>query len=263
VTVVATVDADARAAYDALAPAYDVLTSAYAYEHWLAALEELLVSHGLAGRRMLDLACGTGNSFLPFHDRGYHVTGCDFSSAMLDIARTKAPDVHLELADMRALPVLGRFDLISCLDDALNYLLDESEVAAALDGIARNLNDTGLAVWDLNTVAQYRGQFARDQIIDRGGTYIGWQASRHDQQAVPGALVDVAVDLFIHQAHGRWSRTTSVHRQRHWPRSTIEAICDTVDLELLDVRGQHPGGLVDSHLDELSHVKAIYVARAR
>ena len=39
--------------------------------------------HGFAGKRLLDLACGTGNSFVPFMGRGFRVTGCDASPAML------------------------------------------------------------------------------------------------------------------------------------------------------------------------------------
>src|SRR5512143_3404997 len=86
-------------AYDCLAPYYDAFTAGYDYATWTAALEALAAEHGLAGKRLLDVACGTGKSFLPFLGRGYEVTACDISPAMLAIARTKAPDtVRLEFA---------------------------------------------------------------------------------------------------------------------------------------------------------------------
>ena len=44
------------------------------YPSWTATLERLAVRHGLAGRRLLDVGCGTGKSFLPFLARGYDVS---------------------------------------------------------------------------------------------------------------------------------------------------------------------------------------------
>ena len=41
-----TLIAPARDAYDALAPVYDVLTARYAYDRWLAALEDLALVLG-------------------------------------------------------------------------------------------------------------------------------------------------------------------------------------------------------------------------
>ena len=69
----------AEAAYDALAPAYDILTADYDYDAWLSAIERVAIAHGLTGRRVLDVACGTGKSFLPLLERGYEVTACDIS----------------------------------------------------------------------------------------------------------------------------------------------------------------------------------------
>ena len=97
----------AQEAYEALAPVYDVLTAGYPHDRWLEQLEEIAVEHGLRGRRLLDVACGTGASFLPMVNRGYSVTGCDIAQAMLDRARQKAPRARLEHADMRCLPSWG------------------------------------------------------------------------------------------------------------------------------------------------------------
>src|SRR5690349_16268572 len=122
-----TTNNQAAAAYDVLAPYYDDYTSGYAYEPWIAAIERRAVALGLRGRRALDLACGTGNSTGPLFARGYSVRACDISARMIREARRKyreQADAFL-VADMRALPALGEFDLVLCLDDAVNYLLSE------------------------------------------------------------------------------------------------------------------------------------------
>jgi len=111
-----------------LAPASDLLTADYAYGPRLAALERLALRHGLAGRRLRDVACGTGKSFMPLLERGFEVTACDLSPEMVAEARRKAGGpAELHVADMRRLPVLGEFDLITCLDDAINVHASASD----------------------------------------------------------------------------------------------------------------------------------------
>jgi len=254
---------EAGAAYDTLAPAYDLLTREYAYDRWLPALEQLARNQGLRGSRLLDVACGTGESFLPLRERGYEITACDISAAMLARARAKAPDVVLHELDMRELPALGSFDLITCIDDPLNYLLDEDELEATLRGFARNLAAGGVAVWDLNTLAQYQGQFARDHIVADEGMFVGWRGWASDPEGLRGAVIEIAIDVFAADAGGAWRRETSIHRQRHWTRETVGRLSQAVGLELVDVRGQRPGVVIEPDLDELIHTKAIYVARLK
>jgi SAM-dependent methyltransferase len=202
----------AREAYDDLAPDYDLLTAGYPYERWLAALEALARDHGAEGRDVLDVACGTGKSFLQLLERGWRVVGCDISPAMLAVARTKAPTARLVQADMRALGRLGEFDLVTCLDDALNYLLDERELEAALSGIRGNLRPHGVAIWDVNTLAQYRASFARDHTTDRDGVFLAWRGETAPSLE-PGGPAQATVDVFAPARDGLWERRSSVHRR--------------------------------------------------
>lgn len=115
----------AACAYDVLAPYYDDFTAGYAYERWMGAIEDRAAALGLGGRRALDLACGTGKSTAQLIARGYSVLACDISPGMIAQAQSRYPE-HADrflVADMRDLPELGEFDLILCLDDAVNYLL--------------------------------------------------------------------------------------------------------------------------------------------
>src|SRR5688500_2869916 len=53
----------ARDAYDAAADIYDDFTADHDYDGWTALIERLARAHGLAGDHLLDVGCGTGNSF--------------------------------------------------------------------------------------------------------------------------------------------------------------------------------------------------------
>jgi SAM-dependent methyltransferase len=226
----------------------------------LERVERLALAHGLTGRRVLDLGCGTGKNFIPMLDRGYEVTACDFSPAMLAAAARKAPSVALHQADLRALPVLGEFDLVTALDDPLNYLLTEAELRAAFSGISPNLRPGGLLIFDLNTLTQYRGQFARDATIDDGDIFFAWRGDASNMHAESGATIQATLEVFSNRGSGAWERRSSVHSQRHWPRGTVEPLARAAGLRVLGVYGQAGGARIDDELDELIHPKAIYVA---
>src|SRR3954468_9428082 len=127
----------ARAAYDALASTYDAFTADYDYERWLPVLAGLAAEYGARGRRLLDVACGTGRSFEPMLRRGYEVMACDISPAMVEraAARLHGSGGTAAVADMRRLPDWGTFDLVTCLDDAVNYLYSELDLDAAFANV--------------------------------------------------------------------------------------------------------------------------------
>jgi SAM-dependent methyltransferase len=249
----------AREAYERLAPAYDILTADYHHDRWLAVLEQLAREHGLSGHALLDVACGTGKSFLPLLARGYRVVGCDISPAMLARAAEKAPQARLVQADMRTLGRIGAFDLVTCLDDALNYLVEPADLHAALAGIRLNLGPGGIAIWDLNTLAMYRSEFATDRLTDRDGHFMVWHGETAAELAA-GGPAQATVEVFTPAGDGLWRRRSSVHRQRHWPHDQVRAIAGRAGLRLLAVHGQHPGAVLDPALDELVHSKAVYLA---
>lgn len=90
-------------AYERWARAYDT------YPNILIAAEEPRVRALLSevrGKRVLDVACGTGRHTLWLADRGAHVTGVDRSRAMLEVAREKdRSGIDFREGDADALPV--------------------------------------------------------------------------------------------------------------------------------------------------------------
>ncbi|HWB68413.1 MAG TPA: class I SAM-dependent methyltransferase, partial [Solirubrobacterales bacterium] len=74
----------AKLAYEAIAPVYDEFTAHHDYELGLGGLLPELERRGLRGKRLLDVGCGTGKSFLPMLERGWEVSGCDISAGMIE-----------------------------------------------------------------------------------------------------------------------------------------------------------------------------------
>src|SRR3954454_12042179 len=114
----AIIEGSASSAFEALAPFYDSYTDGYEYEAWMANVEAVALRHGLRGKRLLDIGCGTGKSFMPLLWRGYEVTACDVSPSMVDRARrlSRGTGARLIVADARELPRFGIFDLVTSMD---------------------------------------------------------------------------------------------------------------------------------------------------
>lgn len=252
----------ALAAYDAMAPSYDAFTAHHRYDEWTATLEDLAREAGLRGRRLLDVACGTGKSFLPFLGRGYDVTACDVSPRMAAIATRKAAGrAAVSVHDMRTLPRLGEFDLVCCLDDALNYLHTPGEVHAALAGMAANLAPGGVVVFDTNTLLSYRTFFATMSVVQGDGEVLVWDG-RTAADLPPRRLARATLEMLRARDDGTWIRTYSHHVQRHHVPSDVHAALTTAGLEPVATRGMYLDGSLSDRLDDLEDTKAIYVARA-
>ena len=254
----------AREAYRSLAGFYDVLTAHHQHEVWLGRLEALALQCGLSGRRVLDVACGTGKSLLPLVRRGYSVTGCDLSPEMLAVARRAVPaDVRLVEADMRALPDLGEFDLVTCLDDAINYLLGADDLRRALRSMASLLHPDGLLVFDTNTLATYEADYTHSQVVEGEDVFLCWRGQGLTPgRAGAGLQARATIEIFRRTEDQRWERRQSVHRQRHWSRDEVQRALRAARLRCVRVLGQRVGAVLEPELDETAHTKALYVARA-
>lgn len=260
-TPTATAD-PATAAYEALAPFYDAYTHSYDHHRWLANLEAIALEAGLRGHRLLDVACGTGKSFMPMLDRGYAVVACDMSPAMVERARRRSghADAEVLVADMRDLPCLGTFDLATCLDDSLNYLLSEEELERALAGVALNLRPGGVFVFDLNSLAVYRRLFSQDRVAETDEAMFCWRGTGETAVA-SGAVCEATIEIFSERDGGCWARTSSRHRQRHHDPALVQMLLPRAGFELVGLYGQVTGARLEQPIDEDRHLKLVYCCR--
>lgn len=247
---------DAKATYEAMASVYDLFTAHYDDELWIGELVSVLERNGLRGERLLDVACGTGKSFLPMLDRGWEVTACDISPAMLACARAKVGEgASLSVADMRCLPEIGKFDLVWALDDSINYLLSEDELLNALRGMVANLAPRGLLLFDVNTLVAYRSFFAETVVVEHAGRRLVWRGQTASD-AKSGSICEAVLE------EDGGPTKTHEHRQRHFADAEIRSAVKRAGLTLVDAYGLYTDGILRQPLDERAHTKAVYIARA-
>jgi SAM-dependent methyltransferase len=135
-------------AYDRLGPAYDT---------WCrSVLEDIPFYVDLAvrsGGPVLELGVGSGRVAVPTALAGITVVGVDTSPAMLELARRRAEphavDLRLVEADMRSLPDLGRFALVTIPFRALLHLSSDEERRGVLAAVRQRLEPGGALAFDV------------------------------------------------------------------------------------------------------------------
>lgn len=125
--------------YDTFGEAYAIETEHSLINAYYTRPAILDLAGDVAGRRILDAGCGAGPLFASLRDRGAHVSGFDFSSTMVGLARKRlGEDADLRVADLsQPLPYADQAfdDVISAL--VLHYLEDWTAPLAELRRIIR------------------------------------------------------------------------------------------------------------------------------
>lgn len=198
-------------------------------------LPDIFDRFGREPHRICDLACGTGDAAIQLAREGYEVTGIDLSARMLAEARALGVAAGVQVqwlqADARAFVLQDPVDVVTCMFDALNYLLTEEELAAAFRCVHDCLRPGGLFLFDMNTRAGLIEEWGTSERIEapEDGLLLLWQSS-HDYEKDINSLTLTA---FVREENGMYRRIREVHRERAYPVERVAALCAQAGLSVL------------------------------
>lgn len=188
-------------------------------------LADLLARHPVPGRRMLDLACGTGTLAIEFAAQGWEVVGLDQSPEMLAIARDRALAADVALGTVQAdlcafapqdVPP-GMFDLVTCTYDSLNYLTDDADLQACFGGVARVLRPGGLFVFDMNTRHFLEHEWGTCEVIECPG-FVQINQTRFDPAT---ACSTMRLTGFVGNDLDGYARFDEIHIERAYDPQAV------------------------------------------
>ncbi|MFI6078669.1 class I SAM-dependent DNA methyltransferase [Actinoplanes sp. NPDC051343] len=245
--------------YNSYADTYEHLYRRNDYDQWVGLYLDLIRRYTAPGRRLLDIGAGTGLASIRFASAGYDVTAFDISPEMLRHAAAKpgSENVSFTVADVRNLPDLGKFDVAVTLGEPFLYLLDEHELAAALNGVSGSLSPGGLLVFDLATegfLQRLRSKFVIDD-EDGSMTFMWGAESERDPRGA-----DYLIERFSTDDGTAWRRSSHRHSYSHFPPDLVDLLLRRADLIPLGVHGLYKGTFME-HADEELHRKSFVIAR--
>ncbi len=228
-------EADEINSFDPIADVYDQLVSWAPYEKWVPDLIRRLEPYGLKrGQLVLDAACGTGLSTIPWAERGYRVVGTDRSEKMLQQARRKLEGRNLEVSFVRRdllrldLPLI--FDVSVCMHSGLDYILDLEDLARAFRCLRGTLRAGGLLAFDkcLDEPGFYRRAYSNSRRIS-GGTAVfhySWDKKRK--------LFQQRCVVLWQKADGSSARTEVVYLMRAIRVKDLIEMIESAGFEVLE-----------------------------
>jgi ubiquinone/menaquinone biosynthesis C-methylase UbiE len=139
------------------------------YGEWRTSLLKAIRQHRVKVKTLVDLACGTGNTTIPWtRQRGWTIIGVDYSAAMLKEARKKSKRVQWHRQDLKNLILEGQADVVTCHFDALDHFLIPRDLQKVFFNVAELLNEGGLFQFDMNTEHWFRWLSAHEKLFQIG-----------------------------------------------------------------------------------------------
>ncbi|MFP3896060.1 MAG: class I SAM-dependent DNA methyltransferase [Anaerolineales bacterium] len=210
--------------YQDYASLYDLSGQKTFSQKMLPYIRRLLRRHTVQGKRMVDVACGTGTVVISLAAAGWCVYGVDASKDMLAAARAKGERqgaaVKWSRQDMRTFVLPERVHLATCLYDSMNYMLTEEDIKASFERVFEALLPGGLFLFDMNTIkALCEAWNDRTYFIDSGDLCMVLKSYYNQRQK--RSRVEVTC---FQQVGTLYRRITEEHVERGYPRERINVL---------------------------------------
>lgn len=155
------------AMFNGIAPSYDILNHILSFnidKYWRGKMVKFLRSNiGVEQPKVLDIACGTGDSSIALYKAGMNVSGMDIAQKMLDVAIEKNTPLKRRAAKYDAkhpqspLPPLPDYILASA--EKLPFVDDKFDAVSISFGI-RNFNNRDICLREIYRVIKPGGVLA-------------------------------------------------------------------------------------------------------
>lgn len=208
--------------YGDFAEAYDALTFNVPYDEISCYYEKIL--RGMTdGVRLLDMGCGTGNLTVRLAEAGFDVIGQDASTEMLTIAAAKSDRVQWICQDMSETELGEEVDIIISTLDSVNHLESAAEMLRCFHAAADNLRDSGVFVFDVNTVFKHREILGNNTFVyDVDGVYCVWQ----NEFDPSNSSVGIELDLFFEENDEAYIRGGESFREIALPLDELRRLLE-------------------------------------
>ncbi len=211
--------------YNRLAGAFDVMTDwpkRLAFE--MPFLERTLRDRG--ARSVLDTACGTGWHSIALLRKGYVVSGCDASPAMIERARKNATEssvnIFFEVADFSRLEKIpGAFDALLCLGNSLPHVLSEPNLRETFRQMKAKLKPDGaMIIHNLNYDLRWKKQ-PRFFSAEGNAELLVWRFADYGTE-----FITFHTALFEGDVSGspRWSVQVNSTLQKPWQTEDLDRV---------------------------------------
>lgn len=200
----------------------------------------------------LDLACGTGNV-------GVHVAKefkdnyfVDLSVDMLSEAEVKLRENKVKgkiiCQDMCELNLNKSFDLISCVLDSTNYILDDEDLKDYFKSVYNHLNDNGVFVFDINSYYKLSEILGNNiYTYNSEDIFYAWENIFEDE------IVEMDLTFFVREGTV-YERFNEIHEERAYTEELIESIFKEVGFKIISKNDGYSDKEVEEKTERILYI---------
>ena len=220
-------------AYGEFAKIYDELINEdINYDSMVVRLKEIIDKYQSNPVDYLDLACGTGNIGVRMAKYFKSTYAVDLSEDMLREAfdKFKAERIKAKIIcqDMRELSLNHKFDVITCVLDSTNYLIEDGDLEKYFTGVYEHLKDGGLFIFDINSFYKLTNILGNNiYTYSSEDVFYTWENTIEDN------VVNMFLPFFVKEKNELYERFEEEHFERAYEESEIEEVLKQVGFTLL------------------------------
>ncbi|GKU23893.1 class I SAM-dependent DNA methyltransferase [Clostridium folliculivorans] len=179
----------------------------------------------------LDLACGTGNVAAILGKNFKNIFLVDSSDSMLINADKKFRDERMKCKivcqDMSELSLNRKFDLVTCVLDSTNYILDTEDLKNYFLSVKRHMSENGIFVFDINSYYKL-SEILGNNIFTYNSEEIfyTWENIFEDE------IVEMNLTFFVKEGD-LYERFEEIHEERAYKEDFIESMVKDAGFEII------------------------------
>ncbi|KEI12500.1 SAM-dependent methyltransferase [Clostridium novyi B str. ATCC 27606] len=196
------------------------------YAKWAKVIMKICENYNLSKEDYLDLACGTGNMTKELAKEFKHTWAVDMSQEMLTEAEEKMRKekikAKLVCQDISNLKLNKKFDLITCVLDSTNYILEVEDLKRYFSSVKDHLKEDGLFIFDINSYYKLTNILGNNIYnYDEDDVVYIWENLLEED------IVDMYITFFI-KSGDMYKRFDEEHRERAYTEEFLEKLLNDV-----------------------------------
>lgn len=200
----------------------------------------------------LDLACGTGNISVLLGKKFRNVFLVDLSEDMLMKAWNKMKENKITskivCQDMSELSLNRKFDLITCMLDSTNYLIEDEDLSQYFLSVKNHLKDNGVFIFDINSRYKLENVLGNNIFTyNSEDVYYIWENVYEDD------VVEMNLTFFLKDGEC-YKRFDETHLERAYDEVEIEEALSDVGLKVIKKLDNYSDGKVNKETERITYV---------
>ena len=217
-------------------------------------IKELIKIYNINNEDYLDLACGTGNVSSILVNNFLNTYLVDMSEDMLEMAcfkfmeqNTKAMIVH---QDMTKLNLNHKFDLITCVLDSTNYILEDNKLLDYFKSVYNHLKDEGIFIFDINSFYKLTNILGNNIFTyNEEDVFNTWENTLKDK------IVNMFLTFFVKDNESElYERFEEEHYERAYTEEEIEDFLSKANLKILNKFDGYSNNKVSKESERILYV---------